>query len=267
MKHKFDITIASHIGVVAAIIFEDINYWIQKNTEKNQNFYEDKYWTFCSQQNFQDKFPYLSPWEIRQGLKSLLENQYIIKNNFNKKRQDRTIWYALGPKFESICEIHKCNCQNPQMQLLKSTNAPESICEIHECICEIHEPLPNNRPENNICLSINNKKNISKARAREDWKEKFKDFWIYGFTKEREKLAYEVIDVLIDALDRSKNGFVFNKKQYTQNQLDELFDRLTDEDLSKIVWQLKDNFDIQNRSQYILGALLNRAHEVANGKK
>lgn len=129
---------------------------------------------------------------------------------------------------------------------------------------------------NDISKSINNK-NINifnvhacakeiepkSAEQRSYWKEKFKDFWFYGLTASREKLAFEVIDVILEADDqaKSKEGLVFNKQKYKGKQFFELADKLIEEDLRKIVWMITDNDEIENRPYYILGAIINRAAE------
>lgn len=114
--------------------------------------------------------------------------------------------------------------------------------------------------------SNNNRAREIKAKTKDErdfWRKKFNDFWTFGITAERDKLGFEVIDVIIEACEQAKNEkkLVYNLAKYDYIQLFELMDKLDDEDLSKIVWSLQNQQEIKNRPYYILGALINKAKE------
>lgn len=102
MKHIFDVDIATEYGINAAILFENICYWIQKNEANETNFYENDYWTYNSHKAFSELFPYLSKRQIETALTKLIENGLIKTGNYNKLAYDRTLWYALTQKGKSI---------------------------------------------------------------------------------------------------------------------------------------------------------------------
>ena len=93
---SFDTEIASDVGVNAAVVFENIYWWIKKNAANKKHFYDGNYWTYNSVSAFQEIFDFMSEKQIRYAIQKLLEKNYIIKGNYNQKALDHTNWYALG---------------------------------------------------------------------------------------------------------------------------------------------------------------------------
>lgn len=99
-RHSFDPEIARRVGLNAAVIFQNIAFWIEKNQANRRNLRDERYWTYNSISAFGELFPYLSEKQIRTALEKLVSAELIIKGNFSDDRYDRTCWYALG---NSIC--------------------------------------------------------------------------------------------------------------------------------------------------------------------
>lgn len=116
--HLFDPTIAQDVGIECAVLFYNIEYWIQKNQANDKHFYEGKYWTYNSTKAFAELFPYMSERVIYKSLQKLIERGYLIKGNFNQNSFDRTCWYALGYKF--IGKIESTTVENPNYQMEES---------------------------------------------------------------------------------------------------------------------------------------------------
>lgn len=102
MYHMFDIAVAGEVGLIAAIVFQNIAFWCQHSRANGTNFYDGTYWTYNSIKAFMMIFPYLSKSQIDTAIKKLIENDLIIKGNYNKSSYDRTAWYALTEKGLSI---------------------------------------------------------------------------------------------------------------------------------------------------------------------
>lgn len=100
--HMFDPQIAQEYGVNAAIIFQNLAYWIEHNRANETNFHDGRYWTYNSVRAFTELFPYLTDKQIRGALKKLEEGGMILVGNYNKSAYDRTRWYALAEKGLSI---------------------------------------------------------------------------------------------------------------------------------------------------------------------
>jgi len=96
-RHAFDPEIASLVGVNAAVIFQNIVWWCERNAIKGRNIHDDNAWTFNSVTAFGDLFPYLTAKQIRTALAKLEDSELVQVDNFNTDNRDRTKWYAVHP--------------------------------------------------------------------------------------------------------------------------------------------------------------------------
>jgi hypothetical protein len=94
IKMQFDPDVALDVGVDCAIMFSNIEFWVEINEKNKQNFHNDKYWMYNSASSFCEFFPFWTEKQIRRILKTLASKGYIEKGNFNKKGYDRTGWYT-----------------------------------------------------------------------------------------------------------------------------------------------------------------------------
>ena len=88
-------------GLTEAVVLYNLKYWIKKNKAKGTNLHNSTTWTYNSYKKFSKVFPYLSESQIKRALASLVKQGAIVKGNFNKKRYDRTNWYALVDESQS----------------------------------------------------------------------------------------------------------------------------------------------------------------------
>jgi len=94
MTHKFDIDIAEKVGVNGAILYDNIVWWCMKNEASENNFYDDRYWTYNSVKSWAKLFPYLGKKQIENALKKLEDVGLIVTGNYNKSSYDRTKWFS-----------------------------------------------------------------------------------------------------------------------------------------------------------------------------
>lgn len=118
--HSFDSAIAQQVGVNAAIIYQNIQFWVEKNQANNKHFYDGCFWTYNSVKAFSNLFPYLTDRQIRTAIDKLKEANLIKVGNFNKANYDRTNWYS--------CQIELT---------LKSNGNDQNV-----------EPIPDSKPDN-----------------------------------------------------------------------------------------------------------------------
>lgn len=116
MIHHFNVEVAKEYGINAAIILNNIAYWVVKNEANDDNFVDGKYWTYNSVTAFNTLFPYMSPHQIRSAIEKLKTEELILTANYSQDRRDRTSWYTLTDKGRCICNI-------PQMHSPKTANA------------------------------------------------------------------------------------------------------------------------------------------------
>jgi hypothetical protein len=116
-KHYFDTEIAADVGINAAILFENIKFWVQHNEKAGKNLKEGKHWMYSTQAEMSEQFEYLSVKQVRTALEKLETAGYIIKGNFNRSGYDRTCWYALGEKAQQTEEVKEPAAEPEIIQL------------------------------------------------------------------------------------------------------------------------------------------------------
>lgn len=98
----FDDEIAARIGLNEAIMLNSFDYWVQKNKDNEINFHDGHYWTYNTLEAFKKQFPFWSIRTIKRIIRSLKKNGYISTACYNKSSTDRTSWYAITGKAESL---------------------------------------------------------------------------------------------------------------------------------------------------------------------
>lgn len=103
MTHQFDTEIAKLVGVEAATIYQNIQFWCDKNTANDKNIHDGKAWTYNSKQAFLELFPYLSERKIKTALDTLKTSGLIeVRNDLNENKMDHTNWYHAVSKVAEI---------------------------------------------------------------------------------------------------------------------------------------------------------------------
>lgn len=86
--------LAIEIGLNESIVLLQISFWLSTCN----NVEDGRYWTFQTLRDMKDKaFPYWGIETIRRTLRSLADQKLIFIGNFNKRKGDRTQWFALNP--------------------------------------------------------------------------------------------------------------------------------------------------------------------------
>lgn len=139
--HSFDSGVAMIVGLHAAILYNHIVYWININMrKKGEEKREGKFWMYETQKEMAEFFGYMSEDDIYRAIKNLIENQYIIKGNFNKNGFNRTSWYALYD--ESVLGFQK-NLTIPQNCGMESAPIRNPNRAAAECIYTIENQKKN----------------------------------------------------------------------------------------------------------------------------
>lgn len=102
MRHYFSPLVAKETGVNAAVIFQNFAYWIEFNSKQGKNFYDETYWMFSTSKEIAEQFEYLSEKQCRTAIDKLIDTGYIKTGNYNRTAYDRTRWFALTEKGESV---------------------------------------------------------------------------------------------------------------------------------------------------------------------
>lgn len=93
-RHSFDPEIAGKVGLNAAVIYQNILWWAEKNAANDRHFHDGLWWTYNSIAAFADLFPYLTGKQIRTALDKLEQDGLLVSGTFNNSAYNRTKWYA-----------------------------------------------------------------------------------------------------------------------------------------------------------------------------
>lgn len=182
--HMFDPQVAKEYGVNAAIIFQNLAYWIEHNRANEANFHDGRYWTYNSVRAFAELFPYLTDKQVRGALKKLEEGGMILVGNYNKSAYDRTRWYALAEKGISICAkgqmnfAYRENENAPKGEPIPDINTNETTSSKPDISAPKGEPRRKHGEYSNVLLSD---ADLAKLRSEfpNDWEERIERLSAY----------------------------------------------------------------------------------------
>ena len=150
MNHSFNVEIAAKFGILEAVILEHLNFWIAKNRANEVNFYDGYYWTYSSAKALAELFPYSSQKTISRTLHHLKDEGLVIFGNYNKSAYDRTMWYALTEKGDSILQNGNFDLSKSQME---SPNKENQNPESDQPIPDKNKDISTDKSKDNITVS------------------------------------------------------------------------------------------------------------------
>ena len=158
MKHSFEIAIADKYGIEVAVVFDMFCFWINKNEANENNYYDGKFWTFNSAKGFKKIFPYWSEKKIQRILQKMVEEDLIIKGNYNENPWNQTSWYAfgnMGEKLKNALSIDWTNLSNAFTESVQCTKDKSVQCTKDKSVqC---------KTVNNTVSNTVNKRNIKES--------------------------------------------------------------------------------------------------------
>ena len=110
-KYKFNQMIAKDVGFEEAVMLSSLYFWIQLNEKKQQNYHQDKYWTYNTIRFFTELYPFWTSSQIRRILTNLKNKDYIETGSFNKKGFDKTKWYTVTDKTLAYLENDEASAE------------------------------------------------------------------------------------------------------------------------------------------------------------
>ena len=106
-NHQFNPRIAAKVGIEAAIIINNLKYWIEHNEAKKINFQDGRYWMYCSYVEMEKHLSYLDAQQIGRIMRKLEKKKIIRSGVYNKSRYDKTKWYTFTDEgWSIICECY-----------------------------------------------------------------------------------------------------------------------------------------------------------------
>ena len=131
-EHAFNVDIAVKLGIPAALLYHEIDYWCRLNREndggnKKKHYKDGRTWMWLSVSGFCEMFPELSQHAIVRGLKLLQDNGLIISGHYNTKNFDRTTWYSNRTKGDRDTLKYKPRSRDSDSPPSIPSDSPPSI--------------------------------------------------------------------------------------------------------------------------------------------
>ena len=156
MYHYFNTEIAKQYGLEESILLENIYFWVKKNKANNQNYHNNKYWSYNSIKAFKLLFDYMSESKIYRALKKLEEVGLIEIGDFNADRYKRPSWYTVTDK---TLKLYKdCSFQNETSTFQNETSTFQNETSTFQ---------------NEISSITDNKQQIKNTNKKQQIKEQF----------------------------------------------------------------------------------------------
>lgn len=134
-------TLAKALGINEAIIIQQIHYWLKKKL----HFYDNKYWTYNTYEDWAKQFSWLHPKTVNRIILNLEKIGVLESNNYNKAGFDKTKWYTINYAILTNFECHDGQIC-PSIVTNESDDSNESLQPIPETTTKtttsnnIHKP-------------------------------------------------------------------------------------------------------------------------------
>ena len=261
-EHHFVVEIAEIVGIEKAIILYNLDYWIQKNVANNVNFIDGKYWTYNSIEAFGELFPYLKKSTLKRTLSQLKNEGYILVENHNENKWDKTNWYALNRAYQSMVQKLTIDGAKTDPSMVQKLPIEGEETDLHARASSSHtDNKPDNKhftPENfdgkeEKPSSAKGKKETIKISADEEFKSLWADFGKRGSKPQTfawwNKLKREIKDEIIVAAKNYKlknpdpefwlhlKTFINQKNERWKEYLKPAIPKIINDDpMKKMVW-------------------------------
>lgn len=138
--HSFSVSLAQHLkSAEEAIVVQFFLNTISLHKRRNRNFHEGRTWNYCSTPELAAIFPYWSEKQIKRILNSLIKKNILIKSKYNKKKFDKTSWFAFAE--ESAWDFSNKNYVGP--------NGPIDSPKRADRTDQMGRPIPMSKPLSN----------------------------------------------------------------------------------------------------------------------
>lgn len=101
-------TLAAKLGINAAILLQQIHYWIKSAEESGdaRKFKRGRWWTYNTYSDWQKQMPWLSESGIRKLVQKLKDKELVAVIKHGSDARDHTLWYTINyDKLDTLGQI------------------------------------------------------------------------------------------------------------------------------------------------------------------
>lgn len=95
-NHTFNILLAEKAGINAAVIYQHLSYWIDRNLAEQRVDEDGRAWVSCTVNGLNKTFPYLTERQISIAITRLTELGFLKKSYKSKNKFHRELSYSFG---------------------------------------------------------------------------------------------------------------------------------------------------------------------------
>lgn len=207
VKMSFQAEVARDVGTDAAIILENIIYWVAKNEANETNFHEGRYWTYNTVSAFAKLFTWLSEPQIKRILKKLEDFDYIVTGKFSENPTNQTKYYSINT-FSKV--------QNRTIEITESENRMDDIGKSNN-------KNTNNKQTNNKHINKREKKNKCHWSERQLSNEDIQDAADKtGVSFEAAAEVYEAVKDFCDSNNREYSDYNATLRNFIRRNLQKI---------------------------------------------
>lgn len=210
-------SLAMAIGLNEAIFLQQLHYWLVTSPHKK----EDYNWVYNSYEKWHSQFPFWSIKTIQRIIWKLEKEEYLISNNFNSLKIDRTKWYTINySKLETINVEMPDNYKNAQP--FSHTVTPiQSYCPNQEV--SLTKPIPETTTEittkNNNIYIVHFEKIWNDYPSKVQKKQALKHYLASVCSEQDIQDIEKALSNYINS-QRVKNGYIQNGSTWFNNWRD-----------------------------------------------
>lgn len=147
--------LAVAIGLNEAIVLQQLHYWL----EKSNHIHDGHRWIYNTYSDWMEQFPFWSKNTIIRAINSLVNQELVVKGNYNKLKIDNTNWYRIN--HNALDRVGRPHTQNGQTE--KPKRVDEEI--------KMSKPLPEITSETTTKTTTDIKDNVADASSSLPYKE------------------------------------------------------------------------------------------------
>lgn len=84
-------SLAVKIGLNESVVLQQIHYWLSTSS----HMVKGRKWIYNTYQQWQKQFPFWSESTIKRTIHSLEKKGFLISENWNTSKMDKTKWYTI----------------------------------------------------------------------------------------------------------------------------------------------------------------------------
>lgn len=156
MHHSYDIALVAQLeSFEQAVLIHHFQHWIRINrmdeSKKKTHIHQGRCWMYQTKSEIQAHFSYMSDQKIRYAIDQLIEKGILLVGNFNKKKFDKTLWYAFRDEKafnvdEISVEMYYAQGSGIKKMFTKAENR-NACAENRYGSADNHKPIPDTIPD------------------------------------------------------------------------------------------------------------------------